>query len=109
MMISCSSAVWKCQGTTHPGDAFKIKVERPVVGSPVSTADNRHFTSLSCENFTDERGLMAPVAESSASAAPLMKTARHAASIQLISCFIRTPDLKAFRSRYRPSLLDHLI
>src|SRR6266852_3231864 len=91
MTISCSSAVWKCQGTTHPGDAFKIKVERPVVGSPVSSADNRHFTSLSGENFTDKRGLMVPLAVSSARAAPLMKTASHAASVQLVSCFIPHP------------------
>src|ERR1700732_5374311 len=66
MIISCSSAVWKCQGTTHLGGAFRIKVERPVVGSPVSTADNRHFTSLSGENFTDKSGLMLPVAVFSA-------------------------------------------
>src|SRR5580700_5604754 len=91
MMISCSSAVWKCQGTTHPGDAFKIKVERPVVGSPASTADNRHFTSLSGENFTDKRGLMVPVAASSARVAPLMKTTTHAASVQFVSGFIPHP------------------
>src|ERR1700732_3979777 len=91
MMISCSSAVWKCQGTTHPGDAFKIKVERPVVGSPVSIADNRHFTSLSRENFTDKRGLMVPVVASSARAAPAMKTERHAASVQFVSGFIAYP------------------
>src|SRR6266404_631905 len=91
MTISCSSAEWKCQGTTHPGDAFKISVERPVVGSPVSIADDRHCTSLSGKNFTDERGLMVPVAVSSARAAPLMKTARHAASVQFVSCFIPHP------------------
>src|ERR1700719_4355468 len=91
IMINCSSAVWKCQGTTHPGDAFKIKVERPAVGSPVSTADNRHFTSLSGENFTDKSGLMVPVAVTSARVAPLMKTARHAASVRFVSDFIQHP------------------
>jgi hypothetical protein len=91
MMISCSSAVWKCQGTTHPGDAFKIKVERPVFGLPVSTADNRHFTSLSGENVTEERGLMVPVVVSSARAAPLMNTARHATSVRFMWRFMLKP------------------
>src|ERR1700726_4939890 len=91
MMINCSSAVWKCQGTTHPGDAFKIKVERPVVGSPVWTADSRHLTSLSAENFAEGIALCAPLPISSARAAPLIKTAMHPASIQYTFCFMPHP------------------
>src|SRR3954452_2593753 len=91
MIINCSSAVWKCQGTTHPRDAFRINVERPVAGSPVSTADDRHLTSVSGANRTVESGLMAPVAVSSASTGPLMKTARNPASFQFVCCVISEP------------------
>jgi hypothetical protein len=40
---------------------LKISVERPVVGSPLSIADCRHFTSLSGENFTDVDGARCPI------------------------------------------------
>src|SRR5882757_770568 len=80
-----------------------MKVDGPVVGSPVSSADNRHFTSLSGENFTDERGLSVPVAASSARAAPLMRTARHAAGVQIVACFMPHPP-EAFR--LKPSAND---
>ena len=70
------------------GGGLQDKSERPVVGSPVSSADNRHSTSLSRENFTDKRGFMVPVAVSSARAAPPIKTARHTTSVQFVSGFI---------------------
>src|ERR1700730_7586014 len=68
--------------------AFNSSVERPVIGSPVSIAEDRHFTSLSGENWTDDSGLMVPVAIPSARATPQMQTATHAASSRLIPCFI---------------------
>jgi hypothetical protein len=70
------------------GGAFKIKVEGPLVGSPVSSAEDRHFTSLSGKNRTDERDLIVPIAASSASAGPLMKIANHAISFQFFCWFI---------------------
>src|SRR3954462_7149402 len=91
MIINCSSAVWKCQGTTHPRDAFRINVECPVAGSPVSTADDRHLTSVSRANRTDASGLIAPVTASSASTGPLTKTARTTASFQFVCCVISEP------------------
>src|SRR5882757_7404493 len=81
-----------------------MKVDGPVVGSPVSSADNRHFTSLSGENFTDERGLRVPVAASSASAAPPTRTARHAASVQIVVCFMPHPLRPSSRHRQRMTL-----
>ena len=69
------------------GVAFKMKVEGPLVGSPVSSAEDRHFTSLSGENRTDERDLIVPIAAASATAGPVMKRATHAISFQFF-CWV---------------------
>src|SRR5260221_12889262 len=106
MMISCSSAVWECHGTTHPGDAFKTHVEGPAFGSPVSIADDRHFTSLSGENCTVPRGFTVPVAEPSARLAPLAKTAMHAIRDRPIFSFI-SPQLDV-RPAHHAAPLVHL-
>src|SRR5258708_25187360 len=106
MKMRCSLAVWGCHGTTHPGGAFKINVEGPAVGSPVSMADDRHFTSLSGENCTDPRGFTVPVAEPSARLAPLAKTAMHAITVRPIFCFI-SPQFD-FRLAHHAAPLVHL-
>ena len=56
---------------THSGGAFKIHVEGPAFGSPVSSADDRHFTSLSGENCTDRSGITMLVNELAARVVPL--------------------------------------
>jgi hypothetical protein len=89
--IRCSSAVWECHGTTHPEGAFNIQVEGPIVASPVSMADDKHFTSLSGANCTDRSGFIVPVADSSARVASLAKTAMHTIRAWPIFLFHLTP------------------
>src|SRR5580704_934429 len=57
----CSCAVWECQGTTHPEGAFRINVDGPVAGLPVS--------------ITDDSGRKMPIAGPGARAAPAVKIA----------------------------------
>src|SRR5262249_16907495 len=78
MTISCSSAVCECQGTTHPGGAFKIKVERPVFRSRVSIGDMKDFTSGWGSNFMEASGLMSPAGSSAPIAALLIQAIRTA-------------------------------
>src|ERR1700736_2854874 len=96
-MISCSCAVWKCHGIRHPAGGFRIHVEGPVLGSPVSSADDRHFTSPSGENCTDRNGFMVPAAAPSVTAAPPVKTTMQAIRVQLICGFMRDPVTSGFR------------
>src|SRR5450755_1054986 len=78
----CSCAVWECQGTTHPEGASRIKVDGPVAGLPVSMAEDRHFTSLSGRNCTDDSGRKMPIAGPWARAAPALKTAMQPMELQ---------------------------
>src|SRR6478672_5883650 len=92
-MISCSSAVWECHGTTHPGGAFRIHVDGPVKGSPVSSADARHVTSRSGANGTDPKGFTVPVIASSARTPPPVRHPTVAAAkknlfIGVFSCLL---------------------
>src|SRR5258707_84636 len=73
---TCSWAVCECQGTTQPDGAFRTKVEGPVAGLPVSTADDRHFTSASGRNCTDESGRRVPATGPWARADPPATIAR---------------------------------
>src|SRR4029077_8568329 len=79
---TCSCAVWECQGTTHPEGAFRIKVDGPVAGLPVSMAEDRHLTSLSGRNCTDESGASLPIAGSCAWAIPAAKSAPQPIRVQ---------------------------
>ena len=54
-IMICSCAVRECQGTTHPEGAFRINVEGPVAGLPVSMADDRHLRR--CPAGTDDERL----------------------------------------------------
>src|SRR5882757_3437186 len=78
----CSCAVWECQGTTHPEGAFRINVEGPAAGLPVSMAEDRHFTSLSGKNCTAESGRRVPVAGLWATAVPAAKIATPPIKVQ---------------------------
>jgi hypothetical protein len=83
-MISSSSAVWECHGTTHPGGAFRIHVDGPVTGSPVSSADGRHATSRSGANGTDPKGFTVPVIASSARTPPPVRHPSAAAARNIL-------------------------
>jgi hypothetical protein len=72
--------VWECHGTTHPGRAFRIHVDGPVKGSPVSSADARHATSRSGANGTDPKGFTVPVMANSAKTPPPLK--HHSAAVE---------------------------
>src|SRR5437899_7951072 len=72
---TCPCAVCECQGTRHPEGAFRIKVDGPVAGLPVSMAEDRHLTSLSARNCTDGSGANLPIAGPWARATPPAKIA----------------------------------
>src|ERR1700730_4035178 len=78
----CSCAVWECHGTTQPEGAFRINVEGPVAGLPVSMAEDRHLTSLSGRNCTDESGASVPIAGPWARAAPAVRSAMQPIKVQ---------------------------
>src|SRR5260370_37342445 len=79
---TCSCAVCECQGTTHPEGAFRIKVDGPVAGLPVSMAEDRHLTSLSARNCTDESGASLPIAGPWARAASVVRSAMQPIRVQ---------------------------
>src|ERR1700704_1023457 len=78
----CSCAVWECQGTTHSEGAFRIKVDGPAAGLPVSMAEDRHLTSLSARNCTDGSGASLPIAGPWARAVPAAKVATQPIRVQ---------------------------
>src|SRR6266851_2441193 len=78
----CSCAVCECQGTTHPEGAFRINVDGPVAGLPASMAEDRHLTSLSGRNCTDESGASLPIAGPWARAAPPAKSTMQPIRVQ---------------------------
>src|ERR1022692_569771 len=51
-----------------------MMVDGPLLGSPVSTAEERHFTSASCSNLTSDKDLTTPCACTSPAATTIKPT-----------------------------------
>src|ERR1700736_4356381 len=66
------------------GGAFRIHVDGPVKGSPVSSADARHATSRSGANGTDPKGFTVPVIASSAPPPPPVRHPSAAAARNIL-------------------------